>query len=228
MFLPSCWSSVFGLVWGWTDVPDMGLPTVAALAAAPAFILAAGLLDTVESLFTQGLALMEAGYQKVPALVLVLSALLVLPVVALVSFTVQRTVRRKASNAAMRAAQRRAEAGNGDWTKEEPPGTIVPAWSSQAWITVEGKRDGTVPLAGRTIRIGRHEDNDIRLADSSVHRYHAVIQRTPEEAFVIIDVSGKEGNGIRINGARTAQARLEDGDVIELGRAKLKFENAPV
>jgi pSer/pThr/pTyr-binding forkhead associated (FHA) protein len=61
-----------------------------------------------------------------------------------------------------------------------------------------------------------------------VHRYHAVIERTPEEAFVITDVSGKEGNGVRVNGERTAKARLADGDVIELGRAKLKFEDAPV
>jgi pSer/pThr/pTyr-binding forkhead associated (FHA) protein len=78
------------------------------------------------------------------------------------------------------------------------------------------------------IRIGRHEDNDIRLTDSSVHRHHAVIERTPEEAFVIIDISGKDGNGVRINGARTAQAQLADGDVIELGRAKMKFETAPL
>ena len=85
-----------------------------------------------------------------------------------------------------------------------------------------------MPLAGQTIRIGRHEDNDIRLTDSSVHRYHAVIERTPEEVFVITDISGKDGNGVRVNGARTAQTRLTDGDVIELGRAKLKFENAPV
>jgi pSer/pThr/pTyr-binding forkhead associated (FHA) protein len=78
------------------------------------------------------------------------------------------------------------------------------------------------------VRIGRHEDNDIRLGDSSVHRYHAVIERTAEESFVITDISGKEGNGIRINGERTAQARLVDGDVIELGRARLKFESAPI
>ena len=85
-----------------------------------------------------------------------------------------------------------------------------------------------MPLAGQTVRIGRHEDNDIRLADSSVHRYHAVIQRTPEANFVITDLSGKEGNGVRINGERMAQARLVDGDLIELGRAKLKFESASV
>jgi hypothetical protein len=227
MFLPSYGSSFSGLEWGLTDVPDLASAVAAILGAAPASVLAAGFLDAVESIFWQGLALVEAGYQRAPALMLVLSALLVLPLVALLSFSVQRLGRRKASRAALRAAQRRAEAG-GDWTREGLSGTTIPAWPSQAWLTIEGGRIGTVALAGQTIRIGRHEDNDIRLADSSVHRYHAVIQRTPEEGFVITDVSGKDGNGVRINGARTAQAQLADGDVIELGRAKLKFENAPV
>jgi hypothetical protein len=205
----------------------LALPLAAALGAAPALFLAAGFLEIVESLFMQGAALTEAGYQKAPALMLVLSALLVLPVVALLSFAVRRTARGKARRAALRAAQRRAQTDM-EWPADGLAGTAIPAWQSQAWLTIEGRREGTVPLAGQTIRIGRHEDNDIRLADSSVHRYHAVIQRTPEEDFVITDVSGKEGNGVRINGARTAQARLEDGDVIELGRAKLKFENAPL
>lgn len=206
---------------------NLALVVVAISGTAPASILAAGFLEAVESIFMQGLALVEAGYQRAPALMLVLSALLVLPAVALVSFILQRSGRRKANRAALRAAERRAQAG-GDWTREGLSGTTIPAWPSQAWLTIEGGRIGTVPLAGQTIRIGRHEDNDIRLADSSVHRYHAVIQRTDEEGFVITDVSGKEGNGIRINGARQAQAQLVDGDLIELGRAKLKFENAPV
>lgn len=207
---------------------NLVLAVAAFVGAAPASILPAGFLEAVESIFMQGLALVEAGYQRAPALMLVLSALLVLPAVALVSFTLQRSGRRKANRAALRAAERRAEAGGGDWTREGLSGTTIPAWPSQAWLTIEGGRVGTVPLAGQTIRIGRHEDNDIRLADSSVHRYHAVIQRTDEEGFVITDVSGKEGNGVRINGERAAQAHLVDGDLIELGRAKLKFENAPV
>ena len=210
-----------------TDVPDLALAVAAILGAAPASVLAAGFLESAESILMQGLAWLEAGYQRAPTLMLVLSALLVLPMVALVSFMVQRSGRRKASQAALRAVQRRAQSGS-DWTREGLSGTTIPAWPSQAWLTIEGGRIGTVPLAGETIRIGRHEDNDIRLADSSVHRYHAVIQRTAEEGYVITDVSGKEGNGVRINGARAAQAHLVDGDVIELGRAKLKFENAPV
>jgi Inner membrane component of T3SS, cytoplasmic domain len=216
----------FAVEWGLTDVPNLALAVAAAVGAVPAIVPAADVLQTIESLLLQGIALVEAGYQKAPALMLVLSALLVLPVVALVSFTVQRSARRKVSHAALRAAQRRAEADS-DWSREGASGGAIPAWPSQAWITVEGRRNGTVPLAGQTIRIGRHEDNDICLTDSSVHRYHAVIQRT-QEGFVIMDVTGKEGNGVKLNGARTAQAQLEDGDLIELGRAKLKFENAPV
>lgn len=213
--------------WGLTDVAYPALPVAAApWAAAPAFVLGAGFLETAEYLWAQGLALMVVGYRQVPVLMLVLSALLILPIVALISLAIRRSTRRKAERAAMRAAQRRAQAE--EWTGQAPAGIGLPAWPSQAWLTVEGKGQGTVPLAGQTVRIGRHEDNDIRLADSSVHRYHAVIHRTPEEIFVITDVSGKEGNGVRINGERMAQARLVDGDLIELGRAKLKFESAPV
>jgi hypothetical protein len=183
-------------------------------------------LETIESLLLQGFNLVHDGYQHAPALVLVLSALLVLPVVAVVSLAVHSAGRRRRQAAALRAAERRAEAGS--WVKDDPDGKGAPAWPSQAWLTVEGARGGTMPLAGQVIRIGRHEDNDIRLTDSSVHRHHAVIERTPEEAFVIIDISGKDGNGVRINGARTAQAQLADGDVIELGRARMKFETAPL
>jgi pSer/pThr/pTyr-binding forkhead associated (FHA) protein len=41
---------------------------------------------------------------------------------------------------------------------------------------------------------------------------------------VIVDLSGKDGSGVRINGQRAERMQLSDGDVIELGRAKLKFE----
>jgi pSer/pThr/pTyr-binding forkhead associated (FHA) protein len=55
-----------------------------------------------------------------------------------------------------------------------------------------------------------------------------VIEHSSEEAFVIVDLSGKDGNGVRINGERQARAQLADGDVIELGRTRLRFESAPV
>jgi pSer/pThr/pTyr-binding forkhead associated (FHA) protein len=78
------------------------------------------------------------------------------------------------------------------------------------------------------IRIGRHRDNDVQLHLASVHRYHAVIHRSDDTGFVITDLSGEHGNGVRINGQRRAQAPLADGDRIELGRATLTFASTPL
>jgi hypothetical protein len=211
---------------GSVDVIYWALPSAAIVGVACARVFAAGTLETFTSLIGQGFALIEGAYQRAPALVLILSALLILPVVALLSLATRARIRSRSRQAALRAAQRRAQAGS--LIKETPAQAGLAAWPLQAWLTIQGQPSGTLPLAGQVIRIGRHEDNDIRLADRSVHRYHAVIERTPDEAFVITDVSGKDGNGVRINGERTARSRLADGDVIELGRARLRFEHAPV
>jgi pSer/pThr/pTyr-binding forkhead associated (FHA) protein len=73
------------------------------------------------------------------------------------------------------------------------------------------------------IRIGRHEENDIRLASQTVHRYHAVLHRTSEQKFVITDLSGPQGNGVVVNAERVDQAALAAGDLIELGDVRLRF-----
>ncbi len=170
-------------------------------------------------------ALLEAGYARAPTLVIALGAFLVLPAVALVSLLVQSVASRRAQRAAIRAAQLRA--GDPEPITETPTGADIPLWSHEAWLTVQTGDAGTLPLGSRLVRIGRHQDNDIRLPDTTVHRYHAVIERTRDEEFVITDLSGKDGNGVRINGARLPRAQLADGDVIELGRTRLKFESTP-
>ena len=170
----------------------------------------------------QVVAVIVAGYQKAPLLVIVLSALLVLPAVALAAW-----IMRAAGKSATRATrQRRASA---DRTRgSSPAGPDVPAWPAQAWLSVEGEARGTHPVAGEMIRIGRHPDNEVWLTDTSVHRYHAVIHRTQDADFFITDLSGQEGNGIRINGTRRAQSQLINGDVIELGKARITFATAPI
>ena len=189
--------------------------------AAPGSALLYGFLDSAGSPVGQAFTLIAGAYDRAPVLVLVLSALLILPAVAVLSLATEAGRRRLSRHAALRAARRRADTDGA--LKEMPAG--APALN-QAWLTLEGQPGATMALAGEVIHIGRHEDNDIRLSDRSVHRYHAVIERTPDETFVIRDVSGKDG--VRVNGERTARAQLADGDVIELGRAKLRFENAPV
>ena len=56
-----------------------------------------------------------------------------------------------------------------------------------------------------------------------MHRYHAVIQRDLDTGFMISDMSGPGGNGVRINGVWQTHAQLTDGDTIELGKVKLRF-----
>jgi hypothetical protein len=170
-------------------------------------------------------ALVGDTYQSAPILVIALSAVVVLPMLAALSFLAQALVRRRRRHDALLAAYRKAEiAGTSDHVTA--PRTSLQG--SQAWLTLEDGERSTMPLSGPLIRIGRHKDNDVRLADSSVHRYHALIQCTLEADFVITDLSGENGNGVRVNGERTERAHLTDGDVIELGRAKLKFENVPL
>jgi pSer/pThr/pTyr-binding forkhead associated (FHA) protein len=123
---------------------------------------------------------------------------------------------------------RKAEAAT--WPSETGTGISrsIPIRLHEAWLVVGDGGGQTLPLALQATRIGRHQDNDVRLVDPSVHRYHAVIERTSGDEFVITDLTGKEGNGVRINGERHERAHLVDGDVIELGRTRLKFESVPI
>jgi len=194
---------------------------VAASAAGPAGYTAADRLWAVAS---EARALLVAGYHSAPALVAVLSAFVVLPAIAVLSFAVHGIARRKAHRVAVRAAERGAE-GNGPVDAESADAGL-PLRPRLACLRIESDGATALPLAGALVRLGRHQDNDIRLPDTSVHRYHALIERTPEAAFVITDLSGRAGNGVRINGARQARAELTDGDVIELGRTRLRFESA--
>ena len=51
-----------------------------------------------------------------------------------------------------------------------------------------------------------------------------MLQRTSDARFIICDLSGASGNGIKVNGSRVAQAALADGDRIEVGAVVLGFE----
>jgi hypothetical protein len=181
----------------------------------PLLFLPLGALTAASALIEQPLALIQEAYLRAPTLVLALTALLVLPAVALIS-AATRAVR------GYRSRRAAALSAGADSVPGDMPDAAGLPMRSQAWLTVDGA--GTVALAGQVARIGRHRDNDIRLADRSVHRRHAVIERTPDEAFLIVDVSGRNGGGVRVNGRRTERVQLSDGDVIELGRARLKFE----
>jgi hypothetical protein len=167
----------------------------------------------------QAMGVIVAGYEKAPVLVIVLSALLVLPAVALASW-----VLRAAGLLAKRSRQPRMLPA--EPLPESDAEVDGPARPTQAWLAIEGEAAGKHRLAGEMIRVGRHPDNEIWLTDTSVHHYHAVIHRTEDDGFFITDLSGQEGNGVRINGTRRARSPLVNGDVIELGKARMTFATA--
>jgi len=119
-----------------------------------------------------------------------------------------------------RAINRRAAGKPHEMPALTEPGRIA----DKAWIDIgEGADTRPVVFTGELLRIGRHSDNDIALDHAAVHRHHALIQRTPDEEFVLVDLTGGTGNQPMIDGRPVARAILRDGDRIVLGDTILTF-----
>lgn len=140
------------------------------------------------------------GYATRPAVMLGLGGAFVLPVLVLAGFLLYR----RQSTVEIKA--------------EAPPGNL-----HAARIEIEGVRTIEWRGARQLLQIGRQDDNDICIKDETVSRYHAVIEHTGDSGFTITDVSSPDGFGLRINGERMLRAVLSDGDMVELGRARMKF-----
>ena len=167
-----------------------------------------------------------ASYERAPALMLGLAALLAVPPLALVGLLLRSRVR-PAYDVTRIRTRRRTVSGPGA-SRERSLTARGPAWPCEAWIEVEAPGGGLRhDIARDVVRIGREGDNDISISDKTVHRYHAAIHRTDDADYVITDLSSAGGNGVTINGRRVSEARLCDGDTIELGLARLKFIARP-
>lgn len=76
------------------------------------------------------------------------------------------------------------------------------------------------PLRTAEAVIGRTEDNDITIEHKSVSRNHAKIVREGDRVR-ILDL--KSANGVLVNNEEVEQAVLRSGDVVELGRVRMRF-----
>ncbi|MES1179708.1 MAG: FHA domain-containing protein [Hyphomicrobium sp.] len=95
---------------------------------------------------------------------------------------------------------------------------------SLPFVEIEnGRRRVRCAIPRDMLRIGREDDNDIRIPSRAVHRYHAAIHREDYDDWHITDLTGVESNGLIVNGKRCCEARLNDGDLIQLGPGKLRF-----
>ncbi len=75
-------------------------------------------------------------------------------------------------------------------------------------------------LGSDRIVIGRGENCDVRVNDTSVSRRHACIE-ADQDGFAITDLQSL--NGIHVNNAPVAHARLRDGDYLRVGNRIYRF-----
>jgi hypothetical protein len=163
-----------------------------------------------------------AGSERVPALMLVLTMLLAVPPLAIAGLLVGR--RRRYAGMTIGRSRWLRRAGPAHTTAR----TYVSSWPTEAWVHIDGAPGSRWVIGRSFLRIGQEQDNDIRLNSRSVHRYHAVIRRTTDGDVVINDLSGADGAGVLVNGTRIEEARLKEGDAINVGAIKLRFAAQPV
>lgn len=221
----------------WSPLPKLSIATVAISQANVAF--AAGTPEpgravVISDLFTLATPAGDAwlqlnswvgdSFNRAPALMLVLAVLMALPPLAIAGLMMRRQRRSPDSTVLISRPSLRGGAAprSGMTARNE-----VSAWPTEAWVELAGS--GQRYVIGRAmLRIGREADNDICRSEKTVHRYHAVIRRTTDGEVVVTDLSGAEGNGVLINGARIGEGRLRKGDVIGVGEVKLRFDARPV
>jgi phosphoserine phosphatase RsbU/P len=83
-------------------------------------------------------------------------------------------------------------------------------------ILRDGDADSLYPLQDRPFTVGRRSDNELKINDRHVSRYHA--RFSPEAGrWVLRDLESKLGTFV--NGQRIAEHTLVDGDVVTLGQS---------
>jgi len=87
--------------------------------------------------------------------------------------------------------------------------------------TISGSVSGSMfPLGEADLTIGRLADNIVRIKHSFVSRHHSVIQYR-DAHHMIVDLESRHGT--KVNGVAITQYVLKQGDLIEIGDARLMY-----
>jgi transcriptional regulator with GAF, ATPase, and Fis domain len=102
---------------------------------------------------------------------------------------------------------------------ESGPGRAL-SLSRCALLVLSGEQKGTQHvLDGDLLRIGKNEDNDLVLTDTTVSRDHCEIIRDPK-GYLLRDLGST--NGTLLDGAEIREGYLRPGVVIAVGRIELQ------
>jgi hypothetical protein len=178
---------------------------------------AKNLLDASGLLATRAEALFWVAYRTAPALTVGLVLAVLLPILSSLIRLSKPLTRSKDATRLYRPKPGRTDAFDAAVVQ----GPAIPR--RQPFIEIENGRGMRCAILRDMLRIGREDDNDIRIPSRYVHRYHAAIHREDYDNWHITDLTGVESNGLIVNGKRCCEARLSDGDLIQLGPGKLRF-----
>lgn len=93
---------------------------------------------------------------------------------------------------------------------------------AQIIVRLKDREMQRLPVVRVATRIGRDATNHVVIDNDGVSRHHATLRYdTTERAFVIEDA--QSANGIVVRGRRTPDARLRDGDEVQIGKFTLVF-----
>ena len=95
------------------------------------------------------------------------------------------------------------------------------------YVTLRDRAVGHFELAGDTLRIGRHPDNEVQIDSMAVSRHHCLLARAPGGGAWVVEDLGSN-NGTLLNGARVkGKAPVKDGDVLGIGKFQVSFQSSP-
>ncbi len=83
-----------------------------------------------------------------------------------------------------------------------------------------GRAGDQFPVKPERTTIGRAPQSDVFLDDVTVSREHAILEQRPD-GIHILDLSSL--NGTYVNRERVEDARLSDGDELQVGKYRLTF-----
>ena len=87
------------------------------------------------------------------------------------------------------------------------------------FIIDENLRRTVWELDKEVLHLGRAKDNEIPVMDPRASRRHCRIERHGNDQYVLVDLGSQ--NGTRLNGNLVDRARLQPGDQIGVGQARI-------
>lgn len=92
-------------------------------------------------------------------------------------------------------------------------------------VIIAGAQAGReLMLFERILCVGRTDENDITLADTSVSRHHSRLKLQDDSSYTLTDLNSS--NGTRLNGKRITSARAWHGDRIHFGNVECLLVDA--